>query len=322
MQEVKQAVDTQRQVLGLIQAAYDNLKASDAHTAAQLLEQALQLDFDNAELLHALRCVKWWLAHIERFGDCRSPYEKGYYILSQLKHYHAFLDRFDDDFERCQYAVRRYVFSSALRHFQPLLGDGVNSGDPGLLLQAGRCYKGVGNYDEALRFLEQAVNLKRDDGEALAELADLNALLAETRTAKTLFREAFFLSPGKIDMRSLESELILGLGDRVQGLGYGGPELCEWVPVFGNILGVFNVKRELKQVEVGRLKQSIFALEAEFQGGSGGASSVKPRLLNHYFWLIDHYQGINEAQELIDETLLKIKLTDPEIFRRYTGMRA
>jgi tetratricopeptide (TPR) repeat protein len=202
------------------------------------------------------------------------------------------------------------------------LGDGVNSGDPGLLLQAGRCYKGVGNYDEALRFLEQAVRLKREDGEALAELADLNALLAETRVAKTLFREAFFLSPRKIDLRSLESELILGLGGKVQGFGYGGPDLCEWVPVFGNILGVFNVKRELKQVEVGRLKQSIFALEAEFQGGSGRGSFVKPRLLNHYFWLIDHYQSINEDRELIDEIMLKIRIADSEIFKRYAGIRS
>jgi tetratricopeptide (TPR) repeat protein len=323
MQEIKQALDSQRPAAELIQTAYDKLKASDAQAAARLLEQALQrefdnLEFDNAELEHARKCVHWWIEHTRRVENIENPYERGVFILSQLKHYYAFLDRLNEDFDLCQYAVRRFVFSSALRCFQGLLGDGVNQHDPGLLLLVGRCYKGVGNYDEALKYLEQAVRFKREDGETLAELADANALLAETKAAKVLFREAFFLDPRKIDLRSMESEMIRALRERVRELGFDGPDLCEWIPVFGCILGVFNVKRELKQVEAGRLKQSIFALEAELRGGSGENSFVKPRLLNRYFWLIDHYEKTREDPAVIEETLLKIKVTDPEIFKRYT----
>ena len=313
-----QAIDTQRPAAALIQTAYDKLKASDAGGAAQALEEALALEFDNAELKYALKCVHWWIEHTKRLEEIQNPFEKGVFIFSRLKQYYAFLDRFNEDYDQCQYAIRRYIFSTALRYFHDLLGDGINQHDPELLLLVGRCYKGVGNYDEALKYLEQAARFKREDGETIAELADVNALLAETRAAKALFREAFFLDPQKIDIRSLESELILRLQKKVEELGYGGEELCEWIPVFGCLLGVFNVKRELKQVEAGKLKQSIFNLEAEFRSSQGEKSFVKPRLLNRYFWLVDHYENIREDQSLIDETLLKIKITDPDIYERYT----
>ena len=317
MLEVKQTVDIQQPAEALIQTAYDKLKISDLVTAAQLLEQALQLEFDNGEVKYALKSVHWWIEHTRRIDDLQNPFEKGDFILSKLKQFYDFLDRFEEDYDQCQYALKLFVFSNALGYFRDLLGDGINQHDPGLLLLAGRCYKGIGNYDEALKYLEQAARFKREDGETLAELADVNALLEQTRAAKALFREAFFLDPHKIDLRSLESEMILLLVKKVRELGYGGADLCEWIPVFGSLLGVFSVKRELKQVEAGRLKQSIFSLEAEFRGNSAEKSFIKPRLLNKYFWLIDHYENIKEDTGLIDETLLKIKITDPKIYELY-----
>jgi tetratricopeptide (TPR) repeat protein len=268
--KVKQ-METEQPVAGLIQRAYDKLKASDAAGAAELLAQALKLDYENEEVKHALKSVNWWLEHTKGLEDFQNLYEKGGFILSQLKQYYVFLDRLappanaapiEERFDQCQYAIRRFVFSSALRCFEDLLGDRVNQHDPGLLLLIGRCYKGVGNYDECLKYLEQAVRFKREDSETLAELADVNALLGEDRIAKAYFREAFFLDPGKIDLRSMESALIRRLRDRIAvERGYRGPELCEWIPVWGRLWGVFSVRRELKQLEVGRLKQAIFSLE-------------------------------------------------------------
>jgi tetratricopeptide (TPR) repeat protein len=331
-------MDTELKVAGLIRKAYDKLKASDAEGAAALLEEALQIDFDNEETKHALKCVNWWLEHTARVGEIKNPYEKGGFILSRLKQYYVFLDGViapsgataphgtppqgahheNVNYDTCQYAIRRFVFSGALRCFNDLLGDGVNQHDPGLLLLVGRCYKGVGNYDEALRYLEQAVRFRRDDGEALAEMADVNAMLGNTLEAKTLFREAFFLNPEKIDLRAMESEMILRLRDRLlQEKNYKEEELREWMPVYGRLWGVFSVTRELKPIEIGRLRQSIFTLETECRGNPGQSALLKPRLLNRYFWLIDHYENTRDDPELIEEVRLKIKVADQEIYERY-----
>jgi tetratricopeptide (TPR) repeat protein len=318
-------MDTEEKVAGLIRKAYDKLKASDAEGAAALLDEALQIDFDNEETKHALKCVNWWLEHTAKIGEIKNPYEKGGFILSRLKQYYVFLDgvmpdahRENVNYDKCQYAIRRFVFSGALRCFNDLLGDGVNQHDPGLLLLVGRCYKGVGNYDEAFRYLEQAVRFRREDGEALAELADVNAMLENPLEAKTLFREAFFLNPEKIDLRAMESEMVLRLRDRLAGeKGYKEEELREWMPVYGRLWGVFSVTRELRPIEFGRLKQSIFTLETECRGNPGQSALLKPRLLNRYFWLIDHYENTRDEPELIEEVRLKIKFTDPEIYERY-----
>jgi tetratricopeptide (TPR) repeat protein len=311
-------MDTEQPVAGLIQKAYEKLKASDAEGAAALLNEALQIDFDHAETKHALKSVNWWLEHTAKTEKIKNPYEKGSYILSQFKQYYNFLDSLAGNYDRCQYMVRRYVFSIALNCFEDLLGDGVNQHDPGLLLLVGRCYKGIGDYDEALKYLEQATRFRREDGEALAELADVNALLNNIDTAKLLFREAFFLNPEKIDLRAMESEIVRRLRERLlREKNFPEEELREWLPVYGRLWGVLSVIRELKPIEFGRLKQSILTLETELRGNPKQSPTLRPRLLNRYFWLIDYYDNKREEYDLIDEVKLKIKVTDPEIYERY-----
>jgi len=308
-----------KQAALLLKEAYEKLKASDALSACMLLEQAIGIDFENEEIKYALKSVNWWLGQSGKIDEIKNPYEKGGYIISLLKQYYIFLEQFDNVYDQCRYAVRYYVFSRALFFFEGLLGNHANQHDPGLLLLVGRCYKGLGNYDEALCYLEQAVRFKREDAETLAEVADINALLAETKAAKALFREAFFIDPSKIDINSLESALILQLWERVNALGYKDELVCEWIPIYASLWGVFSVKRELKQMEVGRLRQSIFSLEAEYYANPARREIIKPRLLNRYFWLVDHYENSHEDSSLIDETLLKIKVIDPGIHQKYTG---
>jgi len=107
------------------------------------------------------------------------------------------------------------------------------------------------------------------------------------------------------------------LYQRVKGLGYESPALEEWIPVYGVLFGVFSVKRELRAIELGKLKQSIFSLENEIRIKAAEASVLIPRLINRYFWLIDHYVNVGEDTSKIDETLLKIKILDPQIYERY-----
>jgi tetratricopeptide (TPR) repeat protein len=312
-----QAMDEDTSIQALLEKAYDSLKASNAADAMAFLEEALKIDFEHLEVVYALKCVNWWQERLKNLDTIQNSYDKGGFVLSQWKAFYSFQDRIAPDYEPCLYAVRRFVFSTALASFQDILGDGSNEHDPDLLLQVGRCYKGVGNYDQALKYLEQAVRFSREDGSALSELADANALIGETRAAKVLFREAFFMDAEGVDLRSMESELIVLLMNRVKDLGFQSPELEEWIPIYGVLFGVFSVKRELKQVELGRLRQSIFSLENEMRSSSDTKSVIIPRLINRYFWLIDYYENTREDPSKIEETMLKIKMVDPVIYEKY-----
>ncbi|MCL1928599.1 MAG: hypothetical protein FWG07_07390 [Treponema sp.] len=318
-------MDAEKTVEGLLQKAYNCLKTQDPEGARLALDEALTLDFEHVETSYALKCLVWWMERLKKLPEFQDSHDKGRFILSHWKSFYSFLDRLGEprDFDNCLYAVKHFIFSSALRFFESLLGDGENQHDPELLLLVGRCYKGVGNFEEALKYLEQAARFKREDGETLSELADVNALLEETRAAKVLFREAFFIDPQGVDIRNMDSELILRLADLVGEACYSGQELLEWIPIYGPLYGFFNVKRELKLAELGKLKQSIFTLENEVRSKAGskaeeaGVNLLKPRLINRYLWLIDHYENVKADPALIEETMLKIKLVDPAVYERY-----
>ncbi|MDR1389279.1 MAG: hypothetical protein LBJ31_04820 [Treponema sp.] len=312
-------MDGEKSVEALIQKAYNSMKAPDAGGARLALEEALKIDFEEPEVVYALTCLSWWTERFKRLEECDTAYDRGSFILSQWKSFYSFLDRLQagGKSERCLYAVKHFVFSSALAFFADILDCGDNQHDPALLLLVGRCYKGVGNYEEALHYLEQAARFKREDGETLSELADVNALMEETRAAKALFREAFFTDPQGIEIKNMDSELILRLAGRVREMGYAGAELLEWIPVYGALFGVLSVKRALKLAESGRLKQAIFTLENEVRGNSEAAGLLVPRLINHYLWLIDHYENVHEDPSLIEQTMLKIKIVDPVLYERY-----
>jgi hypothetical protein len=105
----------------------------------------------------------------------------------------------------------------------------------------------------------------------------------------------------------------------VMDRGYQDAELREWIPVYGVLFDVLNVKRELRSIEFGRLKQSIYELERELREETGAPELVRPRLINHYFWLIDHYKAVKEAQGKIDEVLVKIRSVDANVYHHYNA---
>ena len=160
--------------------------------------------------------------------------------------------------------------------------------------------------------------MQPNSADIFAELADCYALCGEEKTAKVLFREAFFIEPQQVDNSFLESELFCRLAERTQKAGYSGQALQEWLPVYGVLYGVFNIKRELRALEAGKLKQAVFALENELKEAESQTELLVPRLINHYFWLIDHYNTTNSERARINETLLKIKLLDSSIYDMYT----
>jgi tetratricopeptide (TPR) repeat protein len=308
----------------LVQKAYLNLQNNDSQAAIDYLDKALSLDFNNEEVLFGQKCTGWWLDKLKNLSDIDDDYDKSAYILSLWKPFYSFERNLEGktpkirDFDACRYAIKHFVYKIALEFLDDIVGEGVNQHDPALLLSVGRCFKGTGDYENALNYLEQAARFRREDALALSELADVNALLGQDAKAKVLFREAFYLAPLAVDIDSMESELILRLREKVESLGYTGDEMLVWLPVYGKVLGVFSAARVLKTADLRRLSQDIFSLENEIRLSKNPL--VVPSLLNKYFWMLDHYSS-NDTSSLsnntIEQTKLKIKLIAPDFYAKY-----
>lgn len=301
----------------IVKRGLESLKKADLHSAREDFEAALKDDFDDPLVMFALKCCGFWAEREGRAMALRNLFERGDFILGQWKSFQAFLERQTDRQEDAVYAFRQYAFSLALKAFVSISSEAASGQNADLELRIGRCYKGKGEFEAAIDHLETALKAKRDSGEIMAELADAYALVDQTRTAKALFREAFFMDASAIDIEGLESYLIRRLAERVSEMGFSGESLKEWLPVYGVLLGVFSVKRELRAIEIGKLRQSIYQLENELKDPGADKSIIVPRLVYRYFWLIDHYVSSGEDRTRIEETLLKIQLLDPDVHKLY-----
>jgi tetratricopeptide (TPR) repeat protein len=316
--------------------------------AIDALERLLERDVEFPGAASALKCAGFWRERTEKDTPPLEGFERGEQLLGQWRLFQAFADRLEDMPERCMFAIKQFVFTSALASYTTTEGgfaaegefaeggrgatkSGVSAaqggpsqtvpetgGDPYLLLQTGRCFKGAGNYERAIECLERANRGSRDDARIMAELADCYSLVNESRAAKVFFREAFYVDPQAVDLASLESPLVQRLAARLRAKGWREPLLNEWMPVYGAVWGVFSVKREMKPLEFGKLKQAIYHLEKECAKPGPEREKAVPRLINRYFWLIDHYLTTGEPRERIDEVLEKLRETDPGVHEEYT----
>jgi len=299
-------------IVETLNTVFQLFKEGDFSGSMELLSKAMEIDLSYPGLSATFQCASFWKERREKDAGAKEPFEKGEILLAQWKLFLVFLERLPDVPEKCLYALKRHVFAKALGYFNRI----AETEDADLFFRIGRCNKGLGNYDAATEALEKANRCRPEDPGILAELADCYSLVSEVRAAKVFFREAFFLDPQAPDLASLESPMIQRLAARVRRMGIAEPEVAEWIPVYGTVYGVFNVKRQMKPLELGKLKQSIYALEKDV-GRPDRPASLVPRLINRYFWLIDHYLGSGEEKEKVGEILEKIRDLHPEVHREY-----
>ncbi|MBP5463945.1 MAG: hypothetical protein J6Y13_02070 [Treponema sp.] len=306
------------QSASILMSAYALIGESNLREAQAMLEDALAKDLDNHDLVFAASCCSFWEDTIERLPDLDS-FEQGESLINHWRRFKLRVEREENPLEQTVYTFRKLVFSTALEQYGKNLDKADNVFRSEICRKIGFCYKQLGDFETALRYLQEAYSTIEGRADIIAEMADCYDLCGEDKPAKLLFREAFFLDPQKVDLSFLESPLIGKLTALVTEKGLSGAELLEWIPVYGTIFGVFNVKRKLKSQEIGRLKQDIYAKENEMKDPNNNLALIKPRLLNMYFWLVDYCELAQESNAKIQEALLKIKILDKNIYMLYTG---
>lgn len=301
-----------------IKQAYNLLKNADPLSAKEILSTALIGDLENPEILFSLKCTSFWCERFNHISGITSLFQKGEQLILYWKDFLSLFGEEKSKYEQCVYSIKKGIFTQVLNVFQQLSEENATI-DKGLIFsRIGLCHKLLGDYEKALNSLSKANLVNPEKASILAEMADCYALCGEERTSKVLFREAFFINPQDIDISFLESELFCSLYAEILKTGKKGEIAAEWFPVEGVLLGVLNVKRELRALEAGKLKQNIYALETELKDTGVDPLLIIPRLINNYFWLIDHYVTIHEDRAKINEILLKIKLLNIDIYERYT----
>lgn len=293
------------------------LEKGDPVNAQKIISALFEKELECPELMYTTFCCTFWDRTISSLKDIENPYERGELLLTEWKSFLNYISKQQDEYKPAFFATQTGIFNLALKNYSALIENATQSQKAGLFLKAGMCYKKLGAFEKASACLTEANNMLGGQADVLAELADCYSLCGNDRNAKVLFREAFFVAPDKIDLDFLDSGLIRSLIDKLECKKFSKRVLAEWIPVYGVLWGIFNVKRELSSQEIGKLKQDIYAMENENKNPSCDSEILVPRLLKSYFWLIDQYVMKNDMDAQINDVLLKIKILDSSIYAMY-----
>ena len=314
MREVEITVEKRPEILR--QEAVNYINIGDLEKAEKNFKLLRSADMSDERVKTDTMYTGFWLSRKLKYREIEDHYKRGIFILRQWKVFLGYIKERERD-EKVFSAIKARVFSQALYSFSRFASESRIS-DSATLFHIGVCYKNIGNYLEAIRNLEAANAKKNSDAAVLAELADCYEMVNETRMARVFFREAFYIDPQKIDLENLESGMIHQLSDMVRSLGYTGAALKEWIPVYGVLKGVFDIKRELRPLETAQLKQSIVTLETALNDEENKELNI-PRLINRYFWLIDFYDIIGNDSGARENTLKKIRDLNPAVYELYSN---
>lgn len=300
-----------------LKVALGFLQQGNPLEAQKIISSLFEHDLESTELMYTNKCCIFWIDSIKRLKSMNDSFERSENILLEWKNFQDYISRESAPYEPAQFAVQQGFFKNALEEYKKMLDEKDPQQKAEIYKKAGICYKKLGDFENARAFLTEANDIYPNLSSVLAELADCYSLCGEDKFGKVLYREAFFADPDSIDLDFLDSELIKCLIEKTKSKGYSGKQLLYWIPVYGVLGGVFNIKRELTSQEVARLKKDIYAMENEIKDPSCNSEILIPRMLNCYFWLMDHYDLAKENQAKINEVLLRIKLLDTSVYEMY-----
>lgn len=300
-----------------LDAALSLFRKGDFVAGQASIQKQLTENLDDENLRYVSRCIAFWGNRFDEAMGIIDKFEAGEYFLNNWKPFLEYMQKDNGKLiEPFIYSFKTLAFRTALNFYAKLYSPEKAESNPQLCRRIGLCFKALGDYEQAVEFLRAAFYVVGNNSKILAELADAYELYGNTRVAKAFFREAFYEGASDVEIEFLESKLIVDLIELVQNKGYEDKELLEWIPVYGYITKVLSLKRELKPVELGHLKQKVFWLENEIrQVNDEQKKLLIPRLINCYLWLIDKYSLPPIDHGKIEELLLKIRILDDGIYR-------
>jgi tetratricopeptide (TPR) repeat protein len=263
-----------------------------------------------------IRAARFWLGRANKIKKYSNPYDKARLLLKEWRDFEKYMIKNSVKHGRSTAAIQKYIFGDIIESFTKAYNEGV-APDTAILVQIGDCFKKLGNFERAIDIFEYARSFDKEDPALLSKLGDCYFSIDETSKAKVLFREAFFIDPGLIELDCIESPFIHMLYKKTVQQIQDPAVSIYWVPVIAELSRAFNVKREPMKGEVDRLREEIQKLEAEYSTNKKRRDYIKPKLINHYFWLIDSLKIVGGSKKEIEASLGRINEIDAEVFSMY-----
>ncbi|RKX96292.1 MAG: hypothetical protein DRP84_01510 [Spirochaetes bacterium] len=284
--------------------------------AIELFENIAKENPNYPGIMDGIKATKFWASRKNKLKKYNTSYDRGKLLLKEWKDFEKYMSKNNIKHGRTTVAIQKYIFNDIIESFSKAYNEGI-APDTDILIQIGDCFKKLGNYEKAIDIYEYARTFNPEDPFLLAKLADCYFSIDEASKAKVLFREAFFIDPGQIELSHLDSPFIHMLYKKTHELISREELVIFWLPVIAELHNAFNVKREPKKGELEKIRKEIDQLEEEYRNNRKKREYLEPRLLNYYFWLIDTLKILGGSKKEIENALQRINEINSEVFAKY-----
>ncbi len=284
----------------------------------EIMEKIFEENPDFTGVVDTMKSIKFWQNRWTKVHQFPEGYERAEYLFNEWRSYNQFIVKSKIKYEQIIIYLKNLIFKSIIKN---LIFSYHQSDVPNIdiLLQIGEIFIGIEEYQKAIESLEYARMFKKKDVYLLSLLATAYYKANRINKAKVLFWEIFLYDPQKIDLSKTDVDFIHQIVENInKELNLSQSLLLEWIPIYGVLSNIFNVKREINQDELARLNQKVQELENEFyMKRFDDKKIIEPKLINHYFWLIDYYTLQNKNKDYIKIYLNKLKDINRSIYEKY-----
>ncbi len=300
--------------------ALSYIQKGNLQETLNIMEEIFQKNPDFTGVEDTIKSIKFWQNRWIKLHQFPQGNERANYLFTEWSNYNKYSIESNIKYDKTLIYLKNFIFKNIIKN---LIFAYQQSDVPNIdiLLKIGEIFTNIEEYQKAIESLEYARMFKKKDSFLLSLLADAYFKVNETDKSKALFREAFLYDPQKIDLSRINVNYINQIVEYIRKENNLSAQLqMEWIPVYGVILNIFNIKREINADELSRLNQEVQDFENKFYSKKSYDGNIEPRVINRYFWLIDYYTLQNKNKDYIRIYLDKLKDINKNIYKKYLSL--
>ncbi len=289
--------------------------------AIQKLDTFMDVNPDYPGFVEGYRTARFWDNRVNEINKLNSGKQTADFLMREWEIFEKYAKE-HKIFEKAAYnAAMKHIFFSASENYKIAFQEQESTADNfDLLLNLGYCFLTLEEYQLAIETLEYARSSYKNSAKLLSILGEAYFNTNDTAKSMLLFKEAFFIDPSEIEMNYIKTKPILDLVQIVREKKSDTSDEREWIPIFGFIEDFFYARRNLNRDQVETIKQEIYNLEKSYQTMTrekSNRSSVLPRLINKYIWMLDYFKNQEQNDQGIKEIESRLKTLDKGLFESF-----
>lgn len=301
--------------------AYQLIEEGQFTEAVKKIDGLLNINPDYPGLTEGYRTAKFWQNRTDEISRKQEGKERADFLMTQWEEFKKYTEEKKIAHSAAYHASMRHVFFKASENYKKAFKNQESTTDNfDLLLNLGVCFLTLGEYGYTIETLEYARSSTRSSAKLLSLLGEAYYHTGEVPRSLLFLKEAFFINPSEIDLNLLKAKPVQDLLGVVREKRPDAPDPREWIPIYGFLEDVFYVKRQLNSQQLEGIKRDTYNLDASFRTMSRekiDSTSVMPRLINKYLWLLDYYEFQKYDFQIITEIRDRLKQIDRDLFEEY-----